>query len=167
MAGPALKRTCWQGLCSPRQDIERVAGRVRRLGPGSLPVRVVPIAHALGLSIVARALPDGVEGALFRYERGAVIVYDPRRPSERIRFTVAHEIGHWVLGRSGVVACHCEELRDRAEERRANRFAAALLMPREDAVACWMSGKAFTSMAARYEVSLEAMHWRLVELGLV
>lgn len=167
METPALRRVCQRGPCSPSQDIEEAAARARRLGAGSLPVRVAAIARALGLPIVAKALPDGVDGALFRYRSGAVIVYDPRRPRERVRFTVAHEIGHWLLGRAGAVACHCERLQYSAEERRANRFAAALLMPREDVIACWLSGKAFTSMAARYEVSLEAMHWRLVELGLV
>ena len=140
---------------------------MRRYAGHRLPVRVSAIAAKLGLPMFPERLPQGVDGALFCYPEGPIILYDPASPKERVRFTLAHEIGHWVLGHASPVSCHAPGIRDDGEERLANHFAAALLMPRRAVLRAWLDGEAFTAMAARFEVSLEAMHWRLVELGLV
>jgi hypothetical protein len=68
---------------------------------------------------------------------------EARRWPPRRRFTIAHELGHWVLHRSGQASLFCRrgtidpeqnEQADRpplpAIEQEANYFAAALLMPR-------------------------------------
>ena len=104
-------------------------------------------------------------------------------PLRRHRFTIAHEIGHWV--------CHCLEGRaamlepsycraadiandvDRAIEREANIFASELLMPEEAVRAAWGEIEAeghedpAAAMAARLDVSPSAMGWRLFNLDLV
>jgi hypothetical protein len=67
----------------------------------------------------------------------------PRRPASRVRFSVAHELGHYFLpphrqylfsghwhGR------HAAFLLNRRLEREANYFAGALLMPRERFIEC-------------------------------
>ena len=134
-----------------------------------MPVDVEMIARRLGLPIFPEVLPPGVAGALFTYPGGSIIVYDRRSSRQRARFTVAHELAHWLIGRSRPVALSHGAIGEgkRREERFADRFAAALLMPAPVVVDRWLSGEAFTSLAARFDVSLEAMHWRLVELGLV
>ena len=65
------------------------------------------------------------------------VQWPPRR-----RFTIAHELGHWVLHRTGQQALFCRKGAVREDdaptttraplpvtEREANAFAAALLMP--------------------------------------
>ncbi|MER3411291.1 MAG: hypothetical protein C4305_02485, partial [Thermoleophilia bacterium] len=93
-------------------------------------------------------------------------------PLVRRRFTVAHELGHWVCqvlaGRAAPVFCRPLDLSaatDRSQEREANVFAAELLMPEEAVVGCFAGNVA--ECAARFQVSEEAMHWRLFNLGLV
>ena len=61
------------------------------------------------------------------------IFFDGSLPSGRQRFTVAHEIGHLVLGHVGpgmaTVANREPTGSEQAEERQANQFAARLLAP--------------------------------------
>jgi hypothetical protein len=98
-------------------------------------------------------------------------------PLRRFRFTIAHEIGHWV--------CHCLEGRapemkpsycrpvdlteaaDRNLEREANVFAAELLMPGPAVRQSWAELEDVAACAARFDVSPSAMHWRAHNLGLV
>jgi IrrE N-terminal-like domain len=97
-------------------------------------------------------------------------------PWERRRFSVAHEIGHFVLhtgaSSGGAVFCRTGDLRpapgspERLRERQANRFAAELLMPRElveREVA--RVGRDPFALARLFAVSDLAMGFRLVNLG--
>ena len=151
-----------------------------------IPVPVESIAEdLLGLRIEERLLEWS--GMLLPAERTIVLnaAESPRNdpPLRRHRFTIAHEIGHWV--------CHCLEGRavhlesnycratdiahdaDRAIEREANIFAAELLMPEAAVRAAWgevvaqAHGDPAAAMAAKLDVSPSAMGWRLFNLGLV
>lgn len=109
-------------------------------------------------------------------------------PLRRFRFTIAHEIGHWVChvvgaGRSQPVFCRAQDLSqdaDRALEREANVFAAELLMPEPAVREVWAEllarsdersgpelAAAVTACARRFDVSPTAMQWRLYAFGLV
>lgn len=102
---------------------------------------------------------------------------EAQRSDERRRFTIAHEIGHWVLhakrGKVGSFQRFCrpvdlkaDEDRGEAIEREANRFAAELLMPEEilDARAkeC---GFNLPLLASEFAVSVPALELRLTLLG--
>ena len=100
-------------------------------GACPLPIPVEAIAEELlGLTVLTgSALP--VSGLLI-VPRREIWVEASDTPMRR-RFTVAHEIGHWVCHRDGAPAvCHLESgappQRD-PREREANVFAAELLMP--------------------------------------
>lgn len=96
-----------------------------------------------------------------------------RSPGRR-RFTIAHEIGHFVLhaGRSQVAApsyCRGSDLeRSDSLEGEANRFAAGLLMPEplleREASLC---GCNIALLAERFVVSVPAMKLRLLNLDLL
>jgi hypothetical protein len=96
------------------------------------------------------------------------------RSSGRRRFTIAHEIGHFVLHarRSQAAAtsfCRGSDL-ERADlvEGEANRFAAGLLMPEllleREAMLC---GCNIPLLAERFAVSVSAMRLRLLTLDLL
>ena len=133
-------------------------------GGEEIPVPVESIAEdLLGLAV------DAVEslecsGMLLPSERRILVNAD--EPEERRRFTVAHELGHWICqcleGTAKPVYCRAEEIgvdpEVKKQEREANIFAANLLMP-EPAVR-------ETFRENRFGVSENAYSWRLFNLGL-
>ena len=143
----------------------------KRFG-GSLqpPVPVEAIAEdLLGLS-VAESESLQASGMLLPAERAVWL--NAGEPPVRRRFTLAHEVGHWVCqvleGRGAPVMCRAEEVgvgEGRALEREANLFAAELLMPEELVRAAW--NHSISVCADRFGVSEEAMHWRLYNCKLV
>jgi Zn-dependent peptidase ImmA (M78 family) len=138
-------------------------------GGAELPVPVEAIAaDLLGLHVDEAALD--CSGLLVPAERR--IVLHAGEPPPRRRFTLAHELGHWVCqvleGHAAPVYCRAPDLApdsDRQLEREANVFAAELLMP-EPAVRDAFAG-AIADCAETFGVSEEAMHWRLFNIGLV
>ena len=90
-----------------------------------LPVRPVAVAKHYG--IVCRAVPSkliqGSSGLVRASDSGTCIYVDESQPAERQRYTIAHELGHYLLG-------HLSGASDQSErEYAAERFAADLLMP--------------------------------------
>jgi Zn-dependent peptidase ImmA (M78 family) len=103
----------------------------------------------------------------------------------RTRFTIAHELGHIVLHQLDEIHIDKQfplKLRDDIssqaidpEEMEANAFAAALLMPeamlKADLAAMeemdCESDEDIQKLAIKYEVSPQAMNFRLMNLGLV
>jgi Zn-dependent peptidase ImmA (M78 family) len=154
------------------------------LGITELPVPVEEVARLCGAAVTRERFRRDLSGMLVRDDDGdgAVIGVNSTHHPRRQRFTVAHEIGHLRLhkGRKLTVDSGLRvDYRDDAgnptilEERDANAFAAALLMP-EDAVkaqarplveAGTTRSALVSSLARTFEVSEEAMGYRLLNLG--
>ena len=143
---------------------------VATFGGEELPVPVEAVAEdLLGLHISEADL-DGISGLLYPARRRIVI--NAADPPARKRFTVAHELGHWICqcqtGPEVEVFCRAEDVTldpdARAVEREANVFAAELLMPEPAVRAAWSGDEEKT--AERFGVSEEAMRWRLYSFGL-
>src|SRR5215217_1945633 len=101
------------------------------------PVKLSELGKALGLSIKAATLPVGISGEIRPSpdHPGRYVIRVNRHDSpERQRFTVAHEIGHYLLHRNqignGITddVLYRSTLTDRREAE-ANRVAADILMP--------------------------------------
>jgi Zn-dependent peptidase ImmA (M78 family) len=148
-------------------------------GGAEIPVPVESIAEdLLGLRIERSAEID-CSGQLFPAERlillNAAEAPRDRPPLRRYRFTIAHELGHWVchvVGRPDPQPTYCRavdltEAADRTLEREANVFAAELLMPEPAVRAAWSESHGVAACAARFDVSPTAMQWRLFAFGLV
>ena len=145
-----------------------------RFAGGELPVPVEAIAEDLLGLRVAESDDLEVSGMLLPVKRE--IWLNGREAEEspgRRRFTLAHEVGHWVCqvleGKTAPVYCRpgdVTEAADRALEREANVFAAELLMPEELVAQEFPRAAAIPELAAWFGVSGEAMHWRLYNLGL-
>lgn len=151
------------------------------------PIDVERIALALGLIIRYEALQDSsLSGFLFREGEQNIIGVNADHSETRQRFTIAHEIGHYVLHGSSIHvdhAVHAVFKRDQRasegvyrEEIEANTFAAALLMPKsllECDIQCLPDGvdvddARFEIFAKRtYKVSPQAMTHRLTSLGYI
>lgn len=95
------------------------------------------LAYAMGVLVVDGPL-DSAEARLVRSgRRGLIRIRDGISNVGRRRFTIAHELGHWVLHEkhSQVVACTNKDLlvayHASPEESDANVFGSTLLMPRD------------------------------------
>lgn len=144
----------------------------------SAPVQTIPIAEALGLSCYrVDSWPDSTSGMIVRDparggESGFAIYVNAKHSNVRRRFTIAHEIAHFVLHRDligdGITedALYRSGLSD-AVEREANGLAAEILMPRHLVRQEFANGvKNPAQLAAKFEVSQQAMEFRLTNLGL-
>ena len=152
------------------------------------PVHVEELAEALGFQI-ARHRFDGPEsGFALRDGKQSIIGVNIQTSRRRQRFTIAHELGHLLMheGRPLTVdqAVLRIDLRDEVssmatdlQEMEANTFAATLLMPEEvvlDYATVLMQSNAeisrddlITKLARTFDVSVEAMGYRLISLGIL
>jgi Zn-dependent peptidase ImmA (M78 family) len=137
-------------------------------------VDVFGIARELGLNVWSmNSLPSNVSGKIFRDPlngglSGFSIAVNGNDHPLRQRFTVAHEIGHFILHRSRLES---GDLIDDAmyrsgmsskEEAAANRLAADILMPHALIRALVAEGvREVEILANRLQVSLPAMKIRL------
>lgn len=156
----------------PRADRLR-ARHARIFGATGPPVPVESIAEDL-LGLAVGEAEMGVSGLLIPARREIwVNAGEARESPARRRFTIAHEVGHWVCqvreGRGEPIHCRPDPEGPPAtdeREREANVFAAELLMPegavRREATRGTPAGR----MESLFGVSAPAMAWRLFNLGI-
>lgn len=155
------------------------------------PIDVEKLAHKLGYEVVYQHMQGDVSGTVF-LDRGAQITIgiNTFHADVRQRFSIAHEIGHAqlhqtslrrkpivdpparVLFRDGTSSLGEDPL-----EVQANQFAAGLLMPRElvgevgqrliDRNPRIAATALVENLAARFDVSTQAMRYRLVTFGVL
>ena len=120
---------------------------------------------------------DAFEGMLARDpDDHAVwgIAYNGKARGERQRFTIAHELGHFILHRSQKQSFNCDSQSVhtgidglRQIEREADEFASNLLMP-GDLLREWISNQridlhVLSAIAKRFQVSFEALCIRFIK----
>jgi Zn-dependent peptidase ImmA (M78 family) len=149
----------------------------------SAPVPIEEIARRENI-LIGTAEAKDVSGVLFRKEGVAFIALNSKEPAVRQRFTLAHELGHYFMhqNRKTFVEYRDNKEQKNTEERierspkeiEANKFAAALLMPKkfllEDIAAFGSSGlnEGYVSaLAQKYGVSDPAMVYRLMNLSTI
>lgn len=140
-----------------------------------VPVKIATIARQLGIEVKAATLKPKISGQIQKSETsksGYRIRVNRHEAATRQRFTIAHEIGHYLLHRDAIgdgiedTILYRSNLSDRREAE-ANRMAAELLMPREAILEYLRAygGKATREvaklMAEKFEVSEDAMSVRL------
>lgn len=143
------------------------------------PVPVEDIAHALGLEIERHKFDEEeFSGILVREGKRAVIGVNSSHHMNRQRFTIAHELGHFLLHEGDRVfidrnynvsfRSSVSSLGTDVEEIEANTFASALLVPERfllkdpDAADVDMEDEeTIKRLARQYRVSPQAMTFRL------
>lgn len=157
-------------------DPEEAAERVRKEFWGdSVPIDPAQVAEAMGLQVLAAQLGQELAGALVKEAgKDPQIFLNGSDNPNRKRFTCAHEIGHFVKRSDLDNSYEYFDFRDSfsstgvdPEERYANAFAAALLMPKDRIKQMKREGLKDIEMASRLGVSREAMVFRLKKLGLL
>jgi Zn-dependent peptidase ImmA (M78 family) len=168
-----------------REKLEEKAEKtLRETDTYRIPVAIEVLAHRLNLAIQSEALGDNVAGMLVvEGDRGA-IGYNATHAAVRQRFTIAHEISHYLLHAKKsqksqlFIDRHVTFRRDGYssggvdyQEVEANRLGAALLMPRrlvqqevKKHDLDLDDEEAISFLAKRFHVSTAAMTNRLLNL---
>ncbi len=119
------------------------------------------------LSVYPWAFGDNTDGIQITQGDCATIAYNQSQHSHRQRFTVAHEIGHLLLGHTSENSVFDLDSK-KPEEAEANQFAAELLMPEDMFKKDFKNGiKNAQDLSRVYNVSEEAVWWRLMECRLI
>ena len=136
-------------------------------------IAIEAVAQYCGATIVYQPL-QGAEARIVGSGSRAIITVNDAASRGRQRFSGAHELGHWMCDR-GKIAFACAErvlIREWEEdnpERRANQYAAELLLP-EAMFSARAKNREITfatvrHLAEMFQTSLTATAIRLVEFG--
>lgn len=175
-----------------RTQIEQIAADLlEQYGIRRAPIDVEKLAHKLGYDVVFEHLRNDVSGTVLRDDDGSITIgINTFHPEVRQRFSIAHEIGHATLHVSSLKdkpivdtparLLYRDGLSGLGEdplEIQANQFAAGLLMPREMVAAVGQrlvdqdrritSNQLVERLAERFNVSTQAMRYRLVTFGVL
>jgi Zn-dependent peptidase ImmA (M78 family)/transcriptional regulator with XRE-family HTH domain len=154
------------------------AGAARELlqkaGAVNPPVDVEKLARRCGVRVLRRAFEDDLSGLVIVLDDGAIIGVNEQQSKVRQRFTIAHELAHYVLGHHdrfhidlGPSPEHGDPPGyDWRSERAANEFAAELLMPTGMMLEASRQSSSVPQLARTFKVSELAMGYRLVNLQL-
>jgi Zn-dependent peptidase ImmA (M78 family) len=159
------------------QSRRKVRDLLKRAGVHRPPVPVEKIAEMLGLEVRYLASSDEISGALIRKGKDLIIGVNSYQHPNRQRFTIAHEIAHFILHKGWSLHvdedfCINRDGSNNLDEMQANRFAAELLMPEglvEADVARFnvVDARIVSLLASKYKVSSQAMQIRLSNLGYI
>ena len=162
----------------------KAAQKVLRSVGYDIPVDIERIIQSHNIPIRYQPMEDSMSSMLVIKSGSAVIGVNQAHPPTRRRFSLAHELGHYLLhGKSPRVFLDASTIffRDELaaegsdiEEIEANTFAAELLMPENvlrriirqspfDA----FDERAVQRLAAQFEVSVQALTIRLTRLRLI
>ena len=145
------------------------------------PIPVSKLATLSGATIRSGPLPMELSGFLVRRGKSTILGVNSLHARQRQRFTIAHEIGHLLLHPHndhvdrGISFYFRNERSSQAEVRgeiEANQFAADLLMPKsmiDDLMlkpVDLMDEAAVGTLASTFDVSAQALTYRLTNLGL-
>ena len=168
------------GRGNPGEQAEDLALRLRsQLGLGLAPIQDLPslLEIELGIRVFLVPVPSKVSGAyVYAKSIDACILINANHSLTRQAWTGAHELGHFMVNRQGADVFRENERAEAAEERFADAFAGAFLMPAAavrhrhdellDAKGAF-SARALIVLADQFHVSLEAMCRRLEGLRLL
>lgn len=142
------------------------------------PIDIVVVAKSLGINVYPVILENTSGYIKFEDSQKNIYVND-LEPKKRKRFTIAHEIGHFLLHRnliqnegSAVLYRSTDAINRDILEIQANKCAAALLMPRNrvseqfNAMTDAPYVTKLITLANLFNVSVDAMDIRLTVLGL-
>jgi Zn-dependent peptidase ImmA (M78 family) len=142
---------------------------------------VKKFAKKLKIEVMPKELDDDVAGLFVRIDGRPIISYNQnQRNKPRERFTIAHELGHFFLHSNKNVFVdknpkvmfrnNASSTGEQLQEKEANHFAAALLMPKK-LIKTEIDNiqnntlNPIEYLASKFKVSEQAMTFRLANLG--
>lgn len=165
----------------------KVSELLKKYGITIPPIPIKDIVRKEGIELLSYDLGENVSGVLVIENGKGTIGFSPNTSRVRQRFTIAHELGHYILHRQSrsevfvdkdfIVKYRSEKKYSPAEirqEQEANVFAASLLMPKA-LLQAELARKDYQdlsetefigAMAKVFDVSIPAMTYRLANANL-
>jgi Zn-dependent peptidase ImmA (M78 family) len=142
-------------------------------GDLAVPIDPISIASAMGIDVFTEPMKESQDGYLEPNGPNGkpAIFLNQDHSLARIRFTCAHELGHFVEHQkrhAPLTRCDRDPRASSGtdpQEIYSNRFAAALLMPKAFLMKLHNDGLSVDALARRFKVSRAAVIWRLRNLG--
>ncbi len=152
----------------------RKAAREQGIQTTPLDIKSV-IEHVFHIKICETDLGKSVSGFLEKIGNSWVIYINKYENEYRKRFTLAHELGHFISHKdnyaSGAIIKDQIFFRDEntdEKEQQANNFAAELLMPEDEFKNFIEKGdNTILKLADRFQLSTAAVRYRAYKLGLI
>lgn len=159
------------------EEADRAAETVRaQLGIGFGPAPdMFELLERVGCLVVVREMQKDGPDAIYVPQPLGIVVLNGNRPRVRQRFTLAHELAHHLFHSAHVFVDDNLFIQKRRPEQLANRFAASFLMPfaaidrelvQRFGVRRPESAEHLYWLSFHLNVSLEALSWQVVNLGL-
>ena len=148
-----------------------------------LPVNIEEIVEKKGIRLLPFDFKEDISGVLMLENNEATIGYNTNEHRVRNRFTIAHELGHFILHKDDKDLFVDKDFKalfrlnngdtSAKHEKEANEFAACILMPEnlirreiEDSGIDYTDENLIKSLAKKFDVSTVAMSIRISKLGL-
>ncbi len=146
-------------------DVERIAALVRAhwLLPTGPIENLTAVVERAGAVVVHSSLGGSSVSGVTIVVPGLlpIIVLNQDQTADRLRFTLAHELGHLVM----------HKFPNPEMESEANNFASALLMPKNEIVIAFRGRKIdmarLAALKPEWRVSMQALLYRAQSLGLI
>jgi len=158
---------------SPRIGLSRETARrlLKQLGIKTPPVALAPIIRFLktkypNLCVDSLDLDEGLSGVQVTTSEEYSILYNKDHHIHRKRFTISHEVGHFLLNHTNYQTGDFDLISKDDREIEANQFAAELLMPLDLLKKTVDFNSKAKDLALKFWVSEDAMNWRLTETKL-
>lgn len=134
------------------------------------PVKITKISKAFNINVYEVLMSENISGAIIKEYDKYIIYVNAADGRNRRRFTIAHEISHFILHKEQIDDNLTDNAMYRSRlsnvlERQANRLASEILMPAELVFNLLNKNKSISEMACLFEVSEEAMRIRLEQGG--
>lgn len=150
---------------APEQAAEAVRGA---WGLGVAPIKnLLQLLESKGAKVYSAGGPlQAIDAFSFRHGATPVIFLNVHKSAERLRFDLAHELGHLVMHGGSLNVEPGKE-----KEQAANDFASSFLMPRSDVIGAIHSNNLMLEdvlmLKRRWRVSAMALNLRAHRLGVI
>lgn len=153
------------------REAERAAEQLReqwQIGSDAI-ANLTELLEENGIKVALLDGPDGFDGACAASSdsQHVLIGLNARRPGERMRFTAAHELGHWVMRLP-------DEMAEKDKELCCHRFAGSFLYPKDRVKADFgahqrngVHPQELLIAKRQYGISMQAAMYRLKDLELL
>jgi Zn-dependent peptidase ImmA (M78 family)/transcriptional regulator with XRE-family HTH domain len=131
------------------------------------------IEDRFGIDVIVTRLPGTCDGLSYQDGAFRAIVLGATDMAARQRYTLAHELGHLLFGDAQQGLIEEEVLTPGVksiEEKRADAFAAAFLVPKQqllELIGSRDAADAFDDAVWRFGISPDALSWRMLNLELI
>lgn len=145
------------------QSAMALAMKLHTQNPGCRPIEVLDrTLKSNNIRVFVQPMPDCVGGFAKPYRGQWFIFVNRNHPPRRRRFTLAHELYHALCGHQP--SLQAVESNGAPVERKADHFAACLLMPAGECGRLICQGYSVNAIADAFGVSIETARKRVQEL---